>query len=323
MRKLFFIIITVIFFFALNSIPSFPYEKEIKNLSSTMGENISKAGMRKIAVVDFVDLQGNITELGRFVAEELSVALAGSRKGFRLVDRVHLKAILKEHKLVITGIVDPTTAKKLGQISGADALVTGTITPFGDSVRLAAKVLDTASGDIIDASSTDIAKTKAIEELLSRGIDSSAAPATRESTSTPQSAPGSAKPIEAGGFVFKPVKCLKKGDILVCSISLLNIGDEQIRVQIKGNRRGGDGSYITDNIGSQYPLTLQIGNRQDSYAVWENILPQTPVNVNFISKDVNPIATHVTVVISISKSDKKSRSASQHLVAVKNIPITK
>ena len=322
--KRFFSAITLIVLLILISSLAFAYEKEIKSLSSTMAENIAKVGMKKVAVVDFVDLQGNITELGRFIAEEFSVALAGSRKGFRVVDRGHLKTILKEHKLVITGLIDPTTAKKLGQLSGADALVTGTITPFGDSVRLAAKVLDTATGDIIDASSADIAKTKAIEELLSRGIDSTTTPATRETTATPQSVPGSAKPIEANGFAFKPVKCLRKGDILTCSISLLNIGDEEIRAEIRGSRRTGDGSYITDNLGSQYPLTLQIGNRQDGNYVQENFLPQTPLNVNFISKDVNPGATHVTVVISISRPVKVGSGFRSHFsVAVRNIPITK
>jgi len=95
--------------------------------------------------------------------------------------------------------------------------------------------------------------------------------------------------------------------------------------QIKGYRRGGDGSYITDNIGNQYPLTLQVGSRQDSYAVVENFLPQSPVNVNFISKDVNPGATHATVVIAIHKWGKPGSGSigSEHSAAVRNIPITK
>ena len=324
MLRSFLIIGSVLAFFALNLNLSIAYEKEIKSLSTTMAENITKAGMKKIAVVDFVDLQGNITELGRFIAEELSVALAGSRKGFRVVDRAHLKTILKEHKLGITGLIDPTTAKKLGQISGADALVTGTITPFGDSVRLTAKVLDTNTGDVIDASSADIAKTKAIEELLSRGIDSTTTPATQETTVTPQTAPGGAKPIEANGFAFRPVKCLRKGEILVCSISLSNIANEETSATIKGYHRGGGGSYITDNFGNQYPLTLQIGDRQHNSYLQENFLPRAPVNVNFISKDVNPGATHVTVVISINRPvTVGSGFRSNFSVAVRNIPITK
>jgi TolB-like protein len=147
------------------------YEKEIKGLSISMAENIAKAGKKTIAVVDFTDLQGNVTELGRFISEEFSVALAGAGKGFEVVDRTHLESIIAEHKLSATGIIDPQTARKLGQIAGIDAIITGTITPFGDSVRLSIKILDTATAKVIGASSGDIAKTKAIEEPLAKGIE--------------------------------------------------------------------------------------------------------------------------------------------------------
>ena len=118
------------------------YESEIGNLSAKMAQKIVNSGKRSIAVVDFTDLKGNVTELGRFIAEEFSVALLESSQGFEVLDRTHLQSILKEHKLSETGLIDPQTARKLGQFAGVDALVTGTITPLGESVRLAVKVLD-------------------------------------------------------------------------------------------------------------------------------------------------------------------------------------
>jgi hypothetical protein len=59
------------------------YEEEIKQLSAAIANDISGVGTQTIAVVDFTDLQGNVTEFGRFVAEEMSVDLAMSGKGFR------------------------------------------------------------------------------------------------------------------------------------------------------------------------------------------------------------------------------------------------
>lgn len=171
MRKILLIVIITSIFFLSNYNFSIAYEKEIQGISSTLAENITKAGKKMIAVVDFTDLQGNVTELGRFIAEEFSVTFAGAGKGFEVVDRTHLKSILTEHKLSASGIIDPQTARKLGQIAGVDALITGTITPFGDSVRLSVKILDTATAKVLGASSGDIAKTKAIEELLARGIE--------------------------------------------------------------------------------------------------------------------------------------------------------
>jgi hypothetical protein len=97
------------------------YEHEIKSISSSISDSIAKSGKKRIAVVDFTDLQGNVTELGRFLAEELSIDLTNTARGFVLIDRTHLKTLLKEHKLSISGLVDPATAKKLGQIAGVVA----------------------------------------------------------------------------------------------------------------------------------------------------------------------------------------------------------
>jgi curli biogenesis system outer membrane secretion channel CsgG len=121
---------------------AFGYEKEIEQLSSQMAEKIAGKGKKTVAVVDFTDLEGNVTQLDQFIAEEFSVALAGAGKGFRVIDRTRLMSIIKENKLAATGLIDPATASKLGKIAGVDALVTGTLTPFGDNVRLTVKVLD-------------------------------------------------------------------------------------------------------------------------------------------------------------------------------------
>ena len=75
-----------------------------------------------------------------------------------------------------SGLIDPSTAKELGKIAGVDALITGTVTPFGDSVRLAVKVLNTATARMIGASTSSVPRTSAIEELLSRGIGAAALP---------------------------------------------------------------------------------------------------------------------------------------------------
>lgn len=150
---------------------SFAYEEEIKDISANMAKDIADAGKKTIAVADFTDLQGNVTELGRFLAEEFSVALAGAGTRFEVVDRIHLKSIIREHNLSATGMIDPKTARKLGKIAGVQALITGTVTPFGDNVRVTVKILDTETAKIIGASTANIAKTKAIEELLARGIE--------------------------------------------------------------------------------------------------------------------------------------------------------
>ncbi len=246
----------------LNSESTLAYEKEIKSLSSTMAENIDKAGKKTIAVVDFTDLQGNVTELGRFIAEEFSVALAGTGKGFEVIDRTHLKSIIAEHKLSSTGIIDPQTARKLGQIAGVDALITGTITPFGDSVRLSTKVLDTATAKIISASTGDIAKTKAIEELLARGIETSQSSSPQAFTTSYVPSTTSTKSKKVGDLVITVKRItVSKGEVVV-ALDLFNQSDNELKLKIHYdvNLRDEKGN-IFDNRGNRdFLLTSKSNN---------------------------------------------------------------
>lgn len=308
-------VLSAIFFFSGFQY-SIAYENEIENLSSVMTVNIANAGKKTVAVVDFTDLQGNVTELGRFLAEEFSVALAGSGKGFEVVDRTHLKSIITEHKLSATGLIDPQTARKLGKIAGVEALITGTITPFGDSIRLSVKVLDTETAKMISASSGNIAKTKAIEELLARGIDVGTATGGRPIAI--RSAPPSAgKTVKAEGFIFRPVSCKRTGEKVVFTVSFINNGNEERRLDVN-NSNGRPASYLYDNLGNQYPVQIQIGSKIASrftHCIRQTFISQLPVNVKFIADGVKSDATHMTVAIGTDEFKKS--------VAVRNIPIRK
>ena len=77
----------------LLSVTAWGYEKEIEQLSAAMAEKIAAKGKKTVAVVDFTDLQGNVTELGRFLAEELSGSLTDGEKGFEVVNRSNLRQI--------------------------------------------------------------------------------------------------------------------------------------------------------------------------------------------------------------------------------------
>ena len=220
----------------------FAYEKEIKGISSTITESIAKSGKKTIAVVDFTDLQGNVTELGRFLAEELSVDLTMSAKNFEVIDRNHLKSILTEHKLSMSGLVDPNTVKKLGQIAGVDAIITGSVTPFGDSIRISCKVIATDTARMITAAKGDIAKTKAIEELLSRGIDTG-----QVSSSSPSYAPSTGgMQSKRVGDITVTVKriTVAKGRVTVL-LDFLNHSDKNLRLHTRNY-----GTSLTDEKGN-------------------------------------------------------------------------
>lgn len=240
--------------------PAAGYEEEINKISASIGAKIEAAGKTLIAVVDFTDLNGNVTELGRFLAEEFSVALASAGRGFRVVDRTHLKSLLVEHQLSSTGLIDPTTAKELGRIAGVEALLTGTITPFGDSVRIATKLLDVETAEIIDASRGNIPRTQAIAELLRTEIRQPGSPASSLGgpSATNRPATQTQQTVEENGFRFELLDCARAGQGVRC-VFLMTRLEEDARFRFFR-----PGSRVIDYSGNEYVAnSVEIGSKRN------------------------------------------------------------
>ena len=312
MRKFSFTLFLIVTFLMLSYYPLMAYEKEIKDLSLTMAENIVKAGIKIIAVVDFTDLQGNVTELGRFIAEEFSVALAGAGKGFELVDRTHLKSIAQEHKLSTTGVIDPKTARELGRIVGVEALLTGVITPFEDSVRLTIKVLETNTAKIIDASAGNIAKTKTIEELMAREIE---APWS-ESPSISPTKTESIQTVETEKFLFALKECKLSGKIVTCSFMVTNKSQtDLVEIKVYANDYGSSDSWLYDDLGNEYLAnSVTLGQESDGSRIERNLAPQTPTKFILKFGDVSSEARVAAAIIIRTNIGA---------ILFRNIPLTK
>ncbi len=273
---------------------------------ANLADRIAQVGKKRIAVVDFTDLQGNVTELGRFLAEEFSVALVGAGKGFEVIDRVHLKSILAEHKLALTGVIDPRTARELGKIAGVDAIVTGSITPFGDNIRVSFKVLDTETAMIIAASSGNIARTAAINELLERGIEAAAAPSesrTEQATTTPGRKKTYEKPVFKTDLVIITLDLLKKskkGDAITAIVTYENIYQNPLPFTITSTN-----TYLTDENGKIWLYNNSSGIPTKSYiAVYPHAKLQS--KILFVPQGDNTKGTVFTVSIGHSNPNNFS-----------------
>jgi len=144
-------------------------DQEMSKLADKLSKSLVAQGFKSVAALDFTDLQGQPTELGRFLSERLSVEIVSSA-GVSMVDRANIKSILAEHKLTEAGLVDPANAKKLGEFAGVDAILTGNVTALDDGIELMVKAIATSSSKIVAAGRIRFPKTSEIQQLLNRGI---------------------------------------------------------------------------------------------------------------------------------------------------------
>ena len=141
------------------------YEDAVKEWAESVVVEVVKTKRHSLGVLNFTDLEGNVTPLGRFLAEELSATLMLSGD-IQVLDRQHLARTVPESALHKLSMADPAVAKKFGLLAGVDCLVIGTIADTPEGLRVTAKVLATDTGLVIGGSRSIVAKAGPIVDLM-------------------------------------------------------------------------------------------------------------------------------------------------------------
>ncbi|MCK4414887.1 MAG: hypothetical protein KAY32_15235 [Candidatus Eisenbacteria sp.] len=123
----------------------------------------------KVAVLDFIDLEGNITPLGMFISEELITRLFQSGR-FNVIERRLLSRVLEEQKLTASGLFEAEAVQRLGKLLGLRAIVAGTCTELVSSVKVNARIIDATTGEVSAAASATIPKTDDVRLLIEQGV---------------------------------------------------------------------------------------------------------------------------------------------------------
>lgn len=284
MQKLFKITIGLVVCFLIYPVLCLGYEKELNKLAGSLTQKLVEGRKKKVAIVDFTDMEGHTTYAGRFLAEELSVQLSnlGSRTEFEVVDRLRLKSLLKEQGLEATGWVDPEMGKKLKKAAGISAIIAGNLTPFGDSLHLSVKILDAGNAKILFATSTDFPKSKIImgdNTPEKKNPPAQNPPPSASVTPVAPPKPTPAPPpveirqkVETPEFVLELQECWASGPNLTCSMLLTNVKEDKSYKLTTADTR------IIDPSGNEYRAQkLQLGTAEG----WDTV--QRPL--------VNGIAT--------------------------------
>jgi len=282
------------------------YEKEIAALSANLKEQIQTSGKKKVAVVDFTDLQGNITELGRFIAEELSTSLFKAKGSFEVFDRSSLKTLLKENKLSATGLFDPKDTQKVLKVSGVDGLITGNITSSSDSMRLSVKILDSETAKMIGADQGNLPATDFLKDLDKKGVIKAGVIFTESASQSGGGGsdkspvfPGESK-VDAQGFTFLLQGCKRKGKDVKCEFLITSTeGDKTITIM--ADQASNSSSFLDGSGEPFYAKKVALGNSQGDRYRDANLYKDSPVKMILEFSEASP-ASEVMNILSIKCS---------------------
>jgi len=140
-------------------------EIAVRNLADKLAVGLGAEGQIKIGVLEFLDLQGRCSQLGKFIAEDLTTAFFETRK-FGLVERGLLQQVSREHVLIQTGMIDPARAQEIGKLVGADAIITGSLSDLGNEIKANARLIGVGEGAVLAVAGASIAKTENIRQMF-------------------------------------------------------------------------------------------------------------------------------------------------------------
>jgi TolB-like protein len=264
-------------------------DARLGELSQQIAREMSDNQKRTVAVVEFVDLKGRVTDFGRFLAEELITRLYQTRK-FKVIERQLLNKIVTEQKLSLTGIVDQASAQKLGRLLGVDAIASGTVTDLGRSLKVNARLIDTTTAEVFAVASGEIVKDDAVAKLMG-GEDSSPTPSNKAADSPAQGAqPKRAlQKIDSDFFTFELQQCRMSGTTVACDFVVTNNGDDR-RIGL------GNVTKLFDDLGNEYSANqVSIASKQ-GYDAYADLVSGIAVKVRFTFEGVSAQASRISLL---------------------------
>ena len=126
----------------------------------------------RLAVVPFTATKFSVeasTQFGDYLTETIIGALAGHPAKIKLFERTRLDAVLKEQEFILSDLMKPAAALKIGQLVPIDALLSGTYTKLKSYIDVSARLIDVASGEILMSYNGRVKMNKNLATLFKGG----------------------------------------------------------------------------------------------------------------------------------------------------------
>lgn len=141
-------------------------DQSINTIANDLSKKVFNKKRVRLAVTDFVNHEGNVDPLTKYIRDELEIKLINSDQDLQVIDRKHIKLLLSEHHLQSEGLIDETTAKSAIEFIKVDGWVIAEITKIDEQIKIKVSVIDVSTSQIYAASASEAITDKEIKYLL-------------------------------------------------------------------------------------------------------------------------------------------------------------
>ncbi|MES2651091.1 MAG: hypothetical protein V4663_05090 [Bacteroidota bacterium] len=137
------------------------FDKVLQNLAEDLAAKVAKKNKFKLALADFQS--DDPKSPANYIREEIEMHLINADK-MLIMDRKHIQALIKEHKLGWEGMLDESVAKKSIAFIQVDGWVLGEITTFGNQVKVQLKAIDISNSQIFAVATSELLDIKVLKD---------------------------------------------------------------------------------------------------------------------------------------------------------------
>ena len=135
-------------------------DKSLDKLHSELVSSVREdAGVRTIAISEFVETEGSQTVLGKFIAEEL-ISRMVEEGTYEVVERRMLGRVLAGLQVSESDLLKVETVKKVGEVLGVQAILTGSLQQRGSRYVARARLLEVQTARVLSVGSVEVDTTE-------------------------------------------------------------------------------------------------------------------------------------------------------------------
>jgi TolB-like protein len=275
-------------------------KEQIIDLSQQISNGLTENQKRTIAVIEFVDLKGNITNFGRFLAEELITRLYQTKK-FKVIERQLLNKVIAEQKLGLTDVIEQASAQRLGRLLGVDSIVSGTVTDLGKNLRVNARLINAETGEIFAVASTEIIKDESVMTLMGSDV---VLPTSDTNPQSSKSSPSkeARRKVSLNDFTIELSFCKMAGQTVNCDFNIVNDSseDQSFWLSRADGWRGENSARMFDDLGNEYRASgARLGNKVDNsnhIYLGNTLIPQVATRASLKFENISSQATKIKLL---------------------------
>ncbi len=270
------------------------FDTQMKALTKQLTKSLSEGGKKQIAIMEFPDVNGKVTELGKLIPEELTTRMFKATE-FQVVERQLLNKVLEEQKLGASGVLDPNSVAEIGNVLGVDAIVTGTVVDRGDAIRINARMIETEQAHVFAVASVSVSREAYLLNLLGKEADNFVS----------DNAPSHSSENEKETEVYKKAVV---GDLKVELVAAERDNTGMLHAECVVTNKGKydvevifyrwEGTQCFDNLGQEYGCEkIMVGNKKNAYHGLEHrLISDVPTKIEFYFPKMDQAAKSVALM---------------------------